>query len=393
MIKGVSDQRRLPRLGHLRLGVKKMSKNNKEYPSEVDFFVIDPKTPDEKRNQELKDEFHKLYGEKPKSVTIMFPPVPPELFFAQFYKRYGSSTLVKCKGDGEIATTTPEFAEGLEQVGEDERGFIQVKCLGPECIYQKGEKPQCARMACLQVILPELKGIGIWQINTGSYNSIVNMNSAVDWLRGLCGRYAMIPITLMRVPQDIQYEGKKSKHYILQIDQNSLSIGDIQRLALRPEIKALIPPADESKDALFYDAPIEVTPLLEEKKEKPIAKDPLKPTNKEIKEHQKEIDESSKLPPEPASPDFINHIFSRADKNKGVSEEDIYMLCREEFEGKEPKDLSQKEAEALDTAVVALLDEKKPKGGGGSISYRCQAPNCKRTIVKGEKFCSYHKNK
>jgi hypothetical protein len=388
MIKGVSDQRRLPRLGHLRLGVKKKSQGGAEYPSEVDYFVIDPKTPDEKRNQELKDEFHKLYGEKPKSVTIMFPPVPPELFFAQFYKRYGSSTLVKCKGDGELATTTPEFAEGLKQVGEDERGFIQVECLGSECIYQNCKKPQCSRMACLQIILPELKGIGIWQINTGSYNSIVNMNSAVDWLKGLCGRYAMIPITLMRVPQDIQYEGKKSKHFILQIDQDSLSIGDIQRLALRPEVTSLIPPADESKDALFYDAPVETTPLLEQKKE--IAKDPLNPTRKEIEKHQKEIAKTAEIPV-PATPEFLNEIFARADKSKGVSEEDIYMLCREKFEGKEPKDLTQAEAEALDTAIVALIDEKKPKSNN-SITYTCEAPGCKRTIVKGTKLCSYHKN-
>jgi hypothetical protein len=184
----------------------------------------------------------------------MFPPAPTDLFFAQWYKRYGKSTLVKCKGDGEIATCgSEEFAKGLEKIGEDERGMIQVKCLGPECIYQKSN--ECARMASLQVILPDLKGMGIWQINTGSYNSIVNVNSAIDWLRGLCGRYAMIPVTLMRVETEIAYEGKKSKHYILAVDQNSFSIGDIQQwAALKTVERALIPAPDESKDALFYDA-------------------------------------------------------------------------------------------------------------------------------------------
>lgn len=203
----------------------------------------------------------------------MFPPAAPELFFAQWYKRYGVSTLVKCKGDGEIATSTPDFAKGLEKIGEDERGFIQVKCLGPECPYQKGDKPQCSRMASLQIILPDLVGMGVWQINTGSYNSIVNMNSAIDWLRGLCGRYAMIPITLMRVETDIQYEGRKTKHYILQVDQQSFSIGDIQKfVAATPVERALITAPDESKDALFYDkngqkpAPLPEKPQEEEKK-------------------------------------------------------------------------------------------------------------------------------
>lgn len=197
-------------------------------------------------------QFKQLYGEQPKSIKIMFPPASPEVFFAQFYKRYGSGSLLKCKGDGEVAETTEEFSKGLEKISDTERGFIQVVCKGPECPYQISN--ECGRMASLQVILPDLSGIGVWQINTGSYNSIVNINSAIEWLRGLCGRYAMIPITLMRVPQDIAYEGKRSKHYILQIDQN-ISIGEIQRfVSLTPVERALIPAPDEKKDELFYDA-------------------------------------------------------------------------------------------------------------------------------------------
>jgi hypothetical protein len=182
----------------------------------------------------------------------MFPPASTELFFAQFYKRYGKGSLLKCKGDGEVAETTADFAEGLEKIAETERGFLQVKCAGPECPYQLSK--ECGRMASLQVILPELSGIGVWQINTGSFNSIVNINSAIEWLTGLCGRYAMIPINLMRQEQDIAYEGKRSKHYILAIDQN-ISIGEIQRFAMiTPIERALIPGPGEEKDELFYDA-------------------------------------------------------------------------------------------------------------------------------------------
>lgn len=181
----------------------------------------------------------------------MFPPASPELFFAQWYKRYGKGALLKCKGDGEVAETMPEFAEGLEKIAETERGFLQVVCKGPECPYQISK--ECGRMASLQVILPELSGIGVWQINTGSYNSIVNINSAIEWLTGLCGRYAMIPIKLMRQAQDIAYEGKRSKHYVLAIDQN-ISIGEIQKfVSLTPVEKALIPAPDEKKDEQFYD--------------------------------------------------------------------------------------------------------------------------------------------
>lgn len=256
-IKSISDVRRCPRLGHIRLGIKKVSeKSGKEYPAEVDYFILDPETGDQQRNEELKAQFKELYGEKPTAIKIMFPPVDPDIFFAQWFKRYGSGTLLKCKGDGETAVCAlPEFAEGLEIIGKDEMGLTKVKCLGPECIYQKEEKPSCRRLGALQILLPELSGIGVWQVNTGSWNSIVNLNSALDWLRGLCGRFAMIPITLRRVPTEIAYEGKKSKHYIMQIDIDNVNIAQLQRAALVAPEKSLLPALpvpDETRDPLLY---------------------------------------------------------------------------------------------------------------------------------------------
>ena len=253
-IKTISDVRRCPRLGHIRLGIKKVSeKSGKEYPAEVDYFILDPETGDQRRNEELKMQFKELYGEKPTAIKIMFPPVDPEIFFAQWFKRYGSGTLLKCKGDGETAVCAlPEFAEGLEAIGKDEMGLTKIKCLGPECIYQKDNS--CNRLGALQILLPDLSGIGVWQINTGSWNSIVNLNSAFDWLKGLCGRFAMIPITLRRIPTDIAYQGKKSKHYIMQVDLDNVNIAQLQQTALIAPEKAaigMLPAPDENKDPLL----------------------------------------------------------------------------------------------------------------------------------------------
>jgi len=52
-IEGLSDRRRLPRLGIIRLGIKAISeKTGNEYPKEVPYFVA----PDEVRS---------IYGEQP----------------------------------------------------------------------------------------------------------------------------------------------------------------------------------------------------------------------------------------------------------------------------------------------------------------------------------------
>lgn len=64
----------------------------------------------------------------------------------------------------------------------------------------------------------------------------------------------MIPLNLMRIPQEITYEGKKSTHYVLQIDMN-ISLASIQQAALVDPKKSqlsLLPLPDEKKPELLY---------------------------------------------------------------------------------------------------------------------------------------------
>lgn len=254
-IKGLTEIRRLPRLGKIRLGIKKKSpKSGAEYPAEVDYFILDPQTPSEIENQKLLDEFHRLFGEQPKRIEVMFATGIPDVDFPQFYKRYGSSTMLKCKGDGETATVAhPDFAKGLTEKGKDELGNIQVVCKGKDCIYQQNK--ECSRVGVLQVLLPDLPGSGVWQIPTGSFNSIVNINSGFEFVKAACGRYHMIPLALERVAEDIQYEGKKSKHYIMRINQQ-IKLRLIQEYAqIAPEKMLLALPEPESgkEDILFQE--------------------------------------------------------------------------------------------------------------------------------------------
>ena len=90
-VKGISDRRRMPRLGKIRLGIKKKSlKTGNEYPVEVDYFVCPP-------------EVQKVFGDKPKEIEIMFPINDPSVVFPQALTYYGKSKGVKCKGNNECA--------------------------------------------------------------------------------------------------------------------------------------------------------------------------------------------------------------------------------------------------------------------------------------------------
>lgn len=251
-IKGLSEIRRLPRLGKIRLGIKKKTSTGVEYPSEVDYFILDPQTPSELENTKIIEEFEKLYGEKPKSISIMFPVANPDVYFPQFYKRYGSSTALKCKGNGETASCgTEDFAQGLEKIGKDEMGLPIVVCKGKECIYY--QKKECTEVGVLQILLPELPGAGVWQISTGSYNSIVNLNSCIDYVTSVCGRAHMIPLTLERRMQEIPHEGKKTKHYILHINMD-FKLVDLQKYAMIEPTKMLLelPAPEVEKDDILY---------------------------------------------------------------------------------------------------------------------------------------------
>lgn len=254
-IKNVSDIRRLPRIGKIRLG----KKTEKGYPTEVDYFIIDPQTPSELENERIKQEIAKLYGKEPKQLRIMFPMANMDLCFPQWWKRYGQSTMLKCRGDGvEAVCTQPEYAEKLEVIGKIEEGLTKVQCLGKECPYVQAK--QCGMRANLQVLLPEIPGAGVWQISTGSFNSIVNMNSCIDYIRTVCGRVHMVPLTLERREQVITHDGKARKHYVLHLNMNFV-LADLQKYALIKPERAMItqlPEVEVDKEDIYFQENVEI---------------------------------------------------------------------------------------------------------------------------------------
>jgi hypothetical protein len=194
-IKDISDRRRLPRLGKIRLGVKMISKKTgKEYPKETDYFVCP-------------EEVRKIYGDQPKELDVMFPLNEVEAIFPQRYIWYGQSKGAKCIGDGEKANQV-----------QDDRTIKEIECpcdkLGKEC----------QRRAHLMVILPKVSLGGIYQIDLGSYHSIVDINSALStdpenmgYIMALVGRIAMVPLKLKRIARETHGSGRKETHWTLQI--------------------------------------------------------------------------------------------------------------------------------------------------------------------------------
>ncbi len=228
-IKGISEVRRLPRLGKIYLG-KKVKKSGGHpgcscgpeegcfkctYPTETPYFVV-PK--------EIAD----VYGEKPTILRVKVPVNNLEVVFPQSYQYYGSSRGLKCEGDLEIAHRLNENTFTMEE----------VTC---NCAHKDKE---CRMTGVLNVMLYEVSKAGVYQIRTGSANSIKDINSGLDFVAAsLGGSFAMVPLLLMRVPTITYHGGQKQTHHTLQIrlDLANPEMGK----ALQPmKMNFALPPAD-----------------------------------------------------------------------------------------------------------------------------------------------------
>jgi len=202
-IKDISDRRRLPRLGKIRLGVKmKSQKTGKEFPRETPHFVCP---------QEVRAKF----GEEPTELPIMFALEDREIVFPQAYKWYGQSKGIKCMGDGEVAMRANEQGE-----------FSQI-----DCPCGKLDTKECQRRAHLMVIIPQVSLGGVYQIGLGSYHSIIDINSGIDYVRAMIGRFSWVPLTLKRIPRETHGGDKKTIHYTLHVHFD----GDIDTINLLRE--------------------------------------------------------------------------------------------------------------------------------------------------------------
>jgi hypothetical protein len=209
-IAGLTEQRRLPRLGKIRIGIKKTSeKTGKEYPAAVDYFV-------------LPESIIKLFTEHPKELPIMIPTEDDEIWCSQYFKRYSSYRGLTCKGDGTTCWRMIDTETG-EMAGKDTKDIVwkkDIPCSGRNCPYYVAE--ECKEVMCLQFIMPDIPGLGVWQIDTSSINSIKNINNAAGLIRSTYKRLAFIPLVLTVGPQEtIDKEGKKKTIQTLRMDTRS----------------------------------------------------------------------------------------------------------------------------------------------------------------------------
>ena len=184
-IKGLSDRRRVPVIGRIKLGVRVNGKDGL-YPKETPYFVVP-------------SEVEHVYGPKPTELDIIFVSDEETKMFPQALKLYGENQLLKCIGNGEQASRLNE----------------RFKWEPRACTCEFYDQRKCRARANLMVMLPKVGSGGLYQIDTGNQDSIPNINSYLEFLYMTFGRIANIPLKLRRVPLTRRRENRSETHYPL----------------------------------------------------------------------------------------------------------------------------------------------------------------------------------
>jgi len=238
------------------------------HPKDVSYFVC-PK------------EVKKMFGNEPIELNVAFPLSGldenglPDIggIFPQAYKYYGSSRGLKCVGDGETAMKANE--EGI---------FEEVEC---PC-DKFGQKDGCSKRASLFFFIPDISMGGIYVIDSGSWNTMVDVQSgiylALELLKDpITNRYnsiTMLPFKLRRMQKETQHEGRKDKHWPLTCELDlpipeikkiregqTLFIGQ-KRIYQIPDVPDENPKSDSKKNGAVIEEPeIEEEVKKEEEKE------------------------------------------------------------------------------------------------------------------------------
>jgi len=273
-IKGWTDGARLPRTGVIALGYIDEGNNA---PKAVDYFVVPP-------------EVQEVYGSTPRELDIMLPHEDLEVVMPAYLKRYGDKFGLICRGDGEAAHLSINYgnlaeygvvwqngryvSKGTGEVLTVEaikgRKYIKIPCAYKDCPSYKAKK--CREVAILSVLLYKVPGgIGVYSIDTGSFNSYQNIKNALQMLRAMFGRISLIPLKLKVTMQEknpsIEKDGKtiQIKRFVpvMYIDLGQYTLEDVLRMAREQRLLAVAhmpaalsmtiePPDDEVKPELLY---------------------------------------------------------------------------------------------------------------------------------------------
>lgn len=175
------NQSKLPIIGKLKIGIKKMSQGGKEYPASVDYFVP---------TGAFASYFTAQFGEKPNKIKIIFPSAES---IVQKYELRDKQLYAESDGISLRFAKNKQWNEVTFKTNED--CFAEMDKLQKE-LNIKGV--EWKKKLTMNFIIPELNGVfGIWQFETKAAQSMVDqIANMVDACEQMYGQINFIPFWL-----------------------------------------------------------------------------------------------------------------------------------------------------------------------------------------------------
>jgi hypothetical protein len=235
---------RLPRLGIIRLGYKETRKrpDGSEYtfPRAADHFVLDDAP-----------SVAQIYGEQPTVLEPVFLPLDNEDIVASHNLRMYTQTWgLVCIGDGRTARrqVDPDRLRATGEAAPADKNTKRPEMRTVNCPCPYLESGDCRETLYLYVMLPKVPGVGVWQISTGSANSIRNLQGSMAMVRAIAGGITNVPLKLSLVPMRVpSFErGGPVTVHVLQLEVGAeLTAYQLARGA-RDHSIGILPPPEES---------------------------------------------------------------------------------------------------------------------------------------------------
>ncbi len=240
-IDGLTDANKLPRLGKIRLG-EMVQGGRRPFPRAADHFVVPQAVAD-------------VFGDTPTTLSpVFFPDADPDKFASTFYRYYTTSYDLTCRGDGETASRMIDLQASsikgepvmasAQTTGKTERQPVPCPCP----LLDSG---QCRPIMNLQIVLPTVEGIGIWQIDTSSRNSIRNVWGCIGMVQRGNVDVGKIAFELNLVKQSVvPRDGKAKNVFVLELQVLNNGENALPEMLTEP---VELPPSDDVR-------PAEITP-------------------------------------------------------------------------------------------------------------------------------------
>jgi hypothetical protein len=285
---------RLPRCGKIALG----RRDEHGLPRAVDYFITPPEV------QAVYEALYKREGReleydeegvlKIRELDVMIPVDDEETFAPYWLKRYGTASLI-CRGDGETATVDLAWLQGpgreeypvawdekgpvhtvtgerLEvEAGPKGRAWVRIPCPYEKCPFY--QKKLCREVFILSVILPRVNMMGVYSLDSSSWNSFNDLLNSLELLReaqrrrGGPGDVSFIPMVLKVNLKKVAFEtvGRDGKPRRMQKEVPVLSlalgVSASEFFSLKPPLGPRVtveveePDEDQKPDLLYPPFP------------------------------------------------------------------------------------------------------------------------------------------